>query len=107
MSKRLEELQRRKEELIGECAEERFEVAAAFSNVKSSLTLSAALHGLGRILRTHPMIAAGISSLLASGYAGRLTKSGSDLLRLLRFARPLWSWWSARRRREAKTSVAS
>jgi len=50
------------------------------------------------------MITAGISSLLASGYATKLTTAGSQLFKLLRVARPLWSWWSTRRRGEAKSA---
>ena len=107
MNKRLELLSRRKQALIAQCARERFELAEAFSSVRSSITFGGILLGLGRILKSHPMVTAGISSLLASGYAAKVTKSGGDLLKLLRFARPLWSWWSTRRRPEAKTRGAS
>jgi hypothetical protein len=97
MSKRVWQLAREKEDLIRQCADERMEVADAFDEVRSSLTLSGALHGLGKVLRAHPMLTAGISSLLASGYAGTLTRSGSSILSVLRLARPIWSWWSTRR----------
>ena len=107
MSKRLELLSRRKQDLIAQCAKERLELPEAFNSIRSSITLSGAIHALGRILKAHPMVTAGISSLLASGYAGMVTKSGGELLKLLRFARPLWSWWSTRRRPEAKTREAS
>ncbi len=97
MSKRLEQLSRRKQDLIFECAEQRSEVATAFSDVRSSVKPAIVLHGIGKVLRAHPMLTAGISSLLASGYAGALGRSGGELLKLLRVARPLWSWWSRRR----------
>jgi len=97
MNKRREHLAQKKEDLIRQCAEQRLEVADAFNNIRGSVTLSGTLHSLGKVLRAHPMITAGISSLLASGYASLLTKSGSDLLKLVRIARPLWSWWSTRR----------
>jgi len=108
MSRRLEELSRRKQDLIIQCAEERLELAQALSSIRSSVTLYGAVFGLGRILMAHPMVTAGISSLLASGYAGKLTNSGRELLKLWRFARPLWSWWNTRRRRHAvKARLAS
>ena len=106
MSKRVWRLAREKEDLIRQCAEERMEVADAFNEVRSSLTLSGALHALGKVLRAHPMLTAGISSLLASGYAGTLTRSGSSILSVLRMARPIWSWWGARRR-ESKNRATS
>lgn len=102
VSKRLEQLSRQKQDLIAQCARERLEFAQALTTIRSSVTFYGAVAGLGRILVTHPLIAAAISSLLASGYARKLTKSGSDLLKFVRIARPLWSWWSKRRRQEPK-----
>ena len=107
MSKRLERLSRRKQDLIAQCAEERRELTQALGSIRSSITLYGAVLGLGRILMAHPVVIAGFSSLLASGYASKLTKSGREVLKLWRFARPLWSWWNTRRNREAKTPVAS
>ena len=104
MNKRFEELSRRKQYLVAQCAEQRREMGTALSDLRSSVTLSGILQGLGKILRAHPMITAGISSLLASGYATKLTTAGSQLFKLLRVARPLWSWWSTRRRGEAKNA---
>ncbi|HEY7167165.1 MAG TPA: hypothetical protein VIB79_21565 [Candidatus Binatia bacterium] len=95
--RRLEQLSRRKQDLIFECAEQRSEVASAFGQVRSSVKPAVVLHAIGKILRAHPMLTAGISSLLASGYAGALGRSGGELLRLLRVARPLWTWLSRRR----------
>ena len=102
MSKRLEQLSRRRQDLIAQCAEERRELAQALVTIRSSVTFYGAVLGLGRILVTHPMLAAVISSLLAGGYARKLTKSGGEFLKLLRVARPLWSWWTKRRRGVAK-----
>jgi hypothetical protein len=48
---------------------------------------------LTQVLKSHPIAAAGISSLLASGYGGtalRLTGKGLTLWRLLR---PVRAWW--------------
>src|ERR1051325_7275799 len=97
MSKRIEQLSRRKQDLIYECSEQRSEVSAAFGRVRSSIRPVVVLHTVGRVLRAHPMLTAGISRLLASGYAGALGRSGGALLKLLRVALPLWSWWSHRR----------
>lgn len=102
MSKRLAQLARQKQDLIAQCATERSELAGAVGNIKSSVTFYGAVLGLGRILLTHPWVAAAISSLLASGYARKLTRSGTDLLKLLRIARPIWVWWNQRRSRETK-----
>ena len=102
MSKRLEQLYRRKQDLIAQCAEQRRELAQALGSIRSSVTLYGAVLGLGRILMAHPVVIAGVSSLLASGYARKLTQSGTNLLKLFRVARPLWSWWNKRRRQEAK-----
>ncbi|MBI2531124.1 MAG: hypothetical protein HYW03_02730 [Deltaproteobacteria bacterium] len=45
------------------------------------------------------MIAAGVSSLLVSGYAGRLLKSAGEIVHVWRLALPLWGWWTKRRKR--------
>ena len=89
----MEELERRKQALIAKCARERAEVAAALSRIRSPFDIGAILFGLGRALKAHPMIAAGISSLLVSGHAGRLTKQVGDLLKLWRLIFPIWAWW--------------
>ena|SRR5215471_11979744 len=102
MSNRLARLALQKQDLIAQCAKERLELAGAVGNIKSSATFYGAALGLARILFTHPWVAAAISSLLASGYARKLTRSGTDLLKLLRIARPIWVWWNQRRGRETK-----
>jgi len=99
---KLEQLSRRKEELIGQCARERLELGQALGTIRSSITFYGAVAGLGRILLAHPFVTTALSSLLASGYTGKLAKSCGDLLRFLRVARPLWAWWS-KRRAEAKS----
>ena len=98
MTSRLEDLARRKQALIAKAAQERTELATAYARIKSPLDLSSALLGIGRTLKTHPMIAAGVSSLLVSGYAGRLLKSTGELLKLWKLALPFWAWWRKRRK---------
>lgn len=100
MSDRLEELARRKQTLIARCAQEREELAACCNRLRMPFGVGGTLLALARTLRTHPMIAAGISTLLVSGYAGRLTKLVVELLKPWRAIQPLWSWWLKRRTRK-------
>ena len=98
MNKRFEELARHKQVLIDRCADQRAELSRLCDRIRSPFDLSGTLVGIGRMLKTHPMIAAGVSSLLVSGYAGRLLKSAGELVKLWRLALPLWGWWTKRRR---------
>ena len=97
MSKRLEEIARRKQALVDKAGRERAELAAACDRIRSPFEVTSTLLGIGRTLRTHPIIAAGISSFLVSGYAGKLLKSTGELLKLWKLAQPLWKWWQTRR----------
>lgn len=54
---------------------------------------------IGKGLRAYPMAAAGLSSLFAAGYAVKLTRFARKMMGVLSVVRPLWSWWSKRRRR--------
>ena len=98
MSKRFEELARRKQTLLAQCARERAELSAALDRIHRPLDVGATLLAVGRTLKAHPMIAAGISSLLVSGYAGKLMKSAGELFKLWRLVLPIWGWWTKRRR---------
>jgi hypothetical protein len=98
VSNRLEEIARRKQALVEKAGRERAELAAACDEIRSPLDVTSTLLGIGRTLKTHPIIAAGISSLLVSGYAGKLLKSSAELLRLWKLTRPLWDWWRKKRR---------
>ena len=97
MSNRLEEIARRKQSLVEKASHERVELGAAFGEIRAPFDLSSTLLGIGRTLRTHPIIAAGISSFLVSGYAGKLLKTSGEILRVLHLARPLWNWWRKKR----------
>jgi hypothetical protein len=97
VSSRLEEIARRKRALVEKAGRERAELAAACDEVRSPLDITSTLLGIGRTLKTHPIIAAGISSFLVSGYAGKLLKSSGEILRLWKLARPLWDWWRKRK----------
>lgn len=96
MSKRLEEIARRKRALIERCAEERAELSHNYRQVRSPLQISAALAGISRALKTYPLLAAGLSSLLVSGYGSKLTRSAADLVKLWRMALPVWYWFTKR-----------
>jgi hypothetical protein len=98
MTDRFAEIARRKQSLIDKAAQERIDLSHSFANLKSPFDMSSTVLGLGRALKTHPIFAAGISSFLVSGYAGKLLKSTGELLQLWKLARPLWSWWRKKRK---------
>lgn len=94
---RSEELVRRKQALIAQAAQERAEIAESYDRLRSRLDLNQAFMGLGRALKSHPMITAGISSILVSGLAGKLLRGASQVVAVSRMALPLWSWWVKRK----------
>ena len=49
---------------------------------------------LGTTLRSYPILVAGMSSLLVSGYGSKLVKPALRLFKLGQVIRPLWSWWA-------------
>jgi len=97
MANRLEEIARRKQALIDKAAQERANLSRNLADLKSPFDMSATVLGIGRALKTHPIVAAGLSSFLVSGYAGRLLKSTGEVLQLWKLAQPIWSWWRKRR----------
>jgi hypothetical protein len=97
MSKRFDEIARRKEILIQRCAQEREALAAAFQRIYLPFNLGAVLIKAGKFFRTHPF-AAGLSSLFVTGYGVKLTRAARRLLEMARIFRPLWSWWLKRHR---------
>ena len=97
MTSRLEEIARRKQALIDKAAQERAHLARSYANLKSPFDLSSTVLGIGRTLKTHPIVAAGLSSFLVSGYAGKLLKSSIEALQLWKLAQPIWNWWRKRR----------
>jgi len=97
MASRLEEIARRKQALIDRAAQERADLARSYANLKSPFDISSKVLGIGRTLKTHPIVAAGLSSFLVSGYAGKLLKSSIEALQLWKLAQPIWNWWRKRR----------
>ena len=100
MSRRLEDIARRKQVLIDRCALDREELAASSRRIHLPLSLGVVLAVLGKTLKSYPILVAGISTLLVGGYAGRLTKSAGALFRLGQVILPLWSWWTGHRKRK-------
>lgn len=98
MSNRLEDIARRKQLLVERCAREREELEGACQRMRVPLSLSAVFLALGAALRSHPILVAGISSLLAGGYGGKLANSAGSLLKLGKAILPLW--WLIRRKRK-------
>jgi hypothetical protein len=99
VSKRFEELAGRKQALIEKARLERLELASAYDRIRAPLDLSAILLRIGRALRTHPLMTAGVSSLVVSGLGKKLLQSAQMLFKLRRLVLPLWSWWIKRRKR--------
>lgn len=93
MSKKLAELAHRKEALLAQCARERDELGSGLGRLKTPIDLSGVVFGVSKTLKTHPLLAAGISSLLASGYARSLVKLTGESLRLWRLLLPVLRWW--------------
>ena len=99
MASRFEDIARRKQALISKAAQERAELARNYANLKSPFDISGTVLGIGRALKTHPIVAAGLSSFLVSGYAGKALRSTSQLLQLWKLAQPIWSWLRKRRKK--------
>ncbi|TMA96048.1 MAG: hypothetical protein E6J74_09915 [Deltaproteobacteria bacterium] len=98
MNNHLREIARRKQALIDRAARERVDLAKAYDSLPSPFDMSGTLLGIGRVLKTHPMIAAGLSSIFVSGYARRLLKPATELVKIWRIVLPIWLWWRKRRR---------
>jgi len=94
----LAEIARRKQALVERCANQRAELAVIYERIRSPFDVSGTLAGVGRMLKSHPLIAAAISSFLVTGYAGRLVRSAGELLKLWRLILPVWAWWRSRRK---------
>ena len=95
-NKRFEDLARRKQTLIVKAAHERAEIAVAYKKLHSPFDFNQTLLGIGQTLKAHPVITAGISSVLVSGFAGKLLQGAGQIVSLSRMALPLWSWWRSR-----------
>jgi len=96
VNSRLQEIARRKQALIDRAARERYELGKAYDSLRLPFGMSAPLLGIVRVLKTHPVITAGLSSLLVGGYASRLLRSMTELFKVWRIVLPIWAWWTKR-----------
>lgn len=99
MTNRFDDIARRKQALIDKAAQERAELARSCAILKSPFEMSSMVLGIGRVLKTHPVVAAGLSSFLVSGYAGKALRSSGKVLQLWKVAQPVWSWLRKRRKK--------
>jgi hypothetical protein len=99
VTNRFDDIARRKQALIDKAAQERAELARSCANLKSPFEMSSMVLGIGRVLKTHPVVAAGLSSFLVSGYAGKALRSSGKVLQLWKVAQPVWIWLRKRRKK--------
>ena len=85
--------------MVNKAAQERHEAARSYANLKSPFDVRSRVFGLGRVLKTYPIVAASLSSFLASGYAGTALRSSGQLLPVLKLALPIWTWVGKRRKK--------
>jgi hypothetical protein len=100
VNSRLQEIARRKQILIDKAARERYELGKTYDSLRLPFGLGAPFLGIVRVLKTHPMITAGLSTVLVGGYTRRLLRSVTQLFKLWRVVIPIWAWWT--RWRKAK-----
>jgi hypothetical protein len=96
MSRRFDEIARRKAGLIARCAGERDEISAALSQISLASALRGLASAVSHTLKSHPLMVGGVSGLLTSGYTAPLLRTAGEGLRLWRMARPLWVWWKTK-----------
>lgn len=97
MNSRLDELARRRQELIIQCTQEREELAAFCRHYHVPLDVRKILLSVGTTLKGHPLLLAGASGLLISRRGRAVAKFGLEMLGLWKTVLPLWSWWATRR----------
>ena len=99
MANRFDDIARRKQALIEKAARDRAELARSYGNIQSPFQLSSRVLGISRALKSHPMVAASLSSFLVSGYAGKALGSAGKMLQLWKLGQPVWSWLRKRRQK--------
>ena len=107
MSSRSEELARRKQAVILQCAQEREDLAALCRRCRIPFDLKTTLMSAGNLLKGHPLLVAGVSGLLISGRGRGIARLGLELLGLWKTILPLWSWWARRRTRKQNTNFVT
>ena len=98
MSSRLDNIARRKQALIEKAALERLELTTACRRIRSPIDIDGKLFGIGRIISSHPLLAAGLSTFLIGGFGKKIFRITSALLKLWRVVLPILNLWPKRRR---------
>ena len=68
MSSRLDNIARRKQALIEKAALERLELTTACRRIRSPIDIDGKLFGIGRLISSHPLLTAGVSTFLIGGF---------------------------------------
>jgi hypothetical protein len=97
VSSRLDNIVRRKQALIEKAALERLELTTACRRIRSPIDIDGKLFGIGRIISSHPLLAAGLSTFLIGGFGKKIFRITSALLKLWRVVLPILNLWPKRR----------
>ena len=98
MSSRLDNITRRKQALIEKAALERLELTTACRRIRSPIDIDGKLFGIGRLISSHPLLAAGVSTFLIGGFSKKIFRTASALLKLWRVVLPILNLRPKRRR---------
>ena len=98
MSSRLDNIARRKQALIEKAALERLELTTACRRIRSPIDIDGKLFGIGRLISSHPLLTAGVSTFLIGGFGKKIFRTASAALKLWRVVLPILSLWPKRRR---------
>ena len=98
MSNRLDDIARRKQALIEKAALERLELTTACRKIRSPIDIDGKLFGIGRLISSHPLLTAGVSTFLIGGFGKKIFRTAGALLKLWRVVLPIVNLWPKRRR---------
>jgi hypothetical protein len=99
VSKRFDDIARRKQALIEKAALERLELAVAYRRIHSPFNIGGKVLIIGRLIRSYPLLTAGVSSFLIGGFSKKLLTSAGLLVKLGRALLSVMRLWPKRRRR--------
>jgi hypothetical protein len=103
VSRRLEEIGRRKQALIAQCAKDRAELRTFFDRIRVPVAATSLGLLIGKLLKARPLLITGIIGLLASRGAGAISRSARVIKKLFGWGRAAYRLWSERRsRRQAR-----
>jgi hypothetical protein len=99
VSNRLDNIARRKQALIEKAALERLELTTACRRIRSPIDIDGKLFGIGRLISSHPLLTAGVSTFLIGGFGKKIFRIASAMLKLWRVVLPILNLWPKRWRR--------